>query len=94
METFFTPDNWNRCQYRHENQFAIISILAQPSDGDTQMMYCVTVMDDDNNEIFQSQHESLLEACQKINNNYAEIWEFRDLSLNQSSGGCSTCQAH
>ena len=94
MESFFTPDNWNHCQYRHENQFAIISLSADPDSLNGDLMYCITVLDDEHNEIFQSQHPTLMEACQKINNNYADIWDFKDLSQNQNTGGCSTCQAH
>lgn len=93
MESFFTPDNWNTCRYQNKDQFAFISLLADPENEDG-IMYCVTVLDEDHNEIFQQPYGELLEACQQINANYGGIWDFKNLSLSQNTGGCSTCQAH
>lgn len=97
MENFFTPDNWNSCRYQYRDQFAFISLMAEPSEDLAQLgelMYCVTVLDEEHNEIFQQGHPSLMEACQSINATYGGIWDFKDLRFKENEGGCSSCQAH
>jgi hypothetical protein len=95
MENFFTPENWNFSQYRSDNQFAIISLLADPGILDEGFSYCVTVLDDDHNEHSQTSFPDVLSACQHINQVYMDFWEFKDLRLeNKGGSGCSTCVAH
>lgn len=94
MDNFFNPDNWNHCQYRNQDQFAIISLMAEPGILDDNFSYCVTVLDDENNEIFQSVHENVMEACKEINTRYQDIWNFQDLRTQSDGSGCSTCVAH
>lgn len=95
MENFFTPENWNFCQYRNANQFAIISMMADPGILDEGFTYCVTVLDDDHNEHSQTCFQDIMSACQHINQTYMDFWDFTDLRAQKNSGsGCSTCVAH
>ena len=91
---YFTPENWNHCQYLNETKKAIISFGANPSDsGEVNFIYYITILDEDNKEHFQSQYLDLDEACSSINTKFSELWEFKDLSA-APSGGCSSCEAH
>ena len=53
------------------------------------------MLDQDNNEIFQQEYNTLDAACDNINQKYAEFWEYYDLSKTAiPSGGCGSCVAH
>ena len=93
MENYFTPDNWNVRQYRHNEQFAIISLVADPGILDSSFTYCVTMLDDDHNELAQTSFQNIDDACRYINEQYKELWDFKDLRLKKSDG-CSSCVAH
>ena len=90
----FTQDNWNYCQYIHQDKKALISLGASPDILDTKFLYMVTVLDSENNELFQEEFDSANAACQSINNKYSEFWEFVDMSAPKDTDGCSSCEAH
>lgn len=91
----FTIKNWNTSQYINENRKVIISLICDPKHEDVQISYAITMLDQDNNEIFQQEYNTLDAACDNINQKYAEFWEYYDLSKTAiPSGGCGSCVAH
>lgn len=90
-----TEDNWNYCNYKSENLKAIISFGADPEDEKMDLLYFVTLLDEENNEIHQKKFTILKDAVDNINTKYHDLWDFEDLgNKNSSGGGCSTCVAH
>ncbi len=90
----FNQGNWNSCQYTNQGLKAIISLGASPGILDSEFYYYVTVLDEENNEMFQEEFPDIDAACNSINNKYADLWDFIDLSQNQSTSGCGSCTAH
>jgi hypothetical protein len=85
-------DNWTHCRFKSENLFAFITFGASPEGLDSEKFeYYVTVLENEDTEIFQQQFDSLIKACIFINREYRS-WEFEDLTIKKS--GCSTCVAH
>ncbi|MAX65413.1 MAG: hypothetical protein QF441_16375 [Bacteriovoracaceae bacterium] len=93
--TQFNQFNWNTAQYISEKYKAIIGLAASPQTAN-ELIYVVTVIDQNHNEVFTKDFNTLELACTYINNKYADLWEFKDLSVApaNSEGGCSTCVAH
>jgi hypothetical protein len=90
----FTLKNWNYSFFNSENFKALISVAAIPAQNDNvSYLYCPTVIDEDNNEIFQTEFESLLKAIDFINSKYGH-WAFVDPTVNSSDDGCGSCNAH
>ena len=92
----FTEENWNHVQYKNDDKKAIISLLSTPSDSAEghELYYCITLLDEENNELFQSRFSSLETACQQMNAKYGDVWDFMDLSIESDGGGCGSCSAH
>jgi hypothetical protein len=85
-------ENWNYCRYEKEAFMALITFGANPdSVAEDRIEYYVTVLEDEQKEIFQKSFESLSEACFYLNENYSD-WTFEDQTATKS--GCSTCAAH
>lgn len=89
-----TPENWTFCSFSHENLKAIITFGASPDILDDSFVYYVTVLDDDNNEVYQKEYATIELACEAINNKYSDLWELKDATRPAKAGGCSTCIAH
>ncbi|MBI99618.1 MAG: hypothetical protein CME67_00180 [Halobacteriovoraceae bacterium] len=89
-----TPENWTFCSFSHEELKAIITFGASPDILDDSFVYYVTVLDQDNNEVYQKEFFSIEMACDHINAKYSNIWEITDATRPTKSGGCSTCIAH
>lgn len=71
---------------------ALVTFGADPeSIKEDRLEYYVTVLEDEDKEVFQQQFHSLGEACLFLNENYQD-WDFEDQSVTKS--GCSTCAAH
>lgn len=71
---------------------AIISFGASPESAqEDRLEYYVTVLEKEEQEVFQKTFESLNEACLYLNDNYSD-WSFNDQTAKKS--GCSTCAAH
>ncbi len=92
MEQLFTPNNWNYSQFKNSELKAIISLGCDPDILGTRFSYFVTVLDEDDNEIFQEEFTSIEKACLAMNKKYSGIWEYIDLS--KPTGGCDSCSAH
>lgn len=85
-------ENWSFCRYQTGAFKAFISFGADPESlAADRLEYYVTVLEEDEKEIFNQRFESLTEACLFLNERYAD-WTFDDQSV--SKEGCSTCAAH
>ena len=88
-------DNWTYCHYSSAQNRALITFGSKPELIDTAFEYYVTVLNTDNDEVFQKEFSQLEMACRYINKRYNNIWKFVDSTrptVNES--GCSTCIAH
>lgn len=87
-----TSENWSYCRYEKGDFMAIISFGASPESAqEDRLEYYVTVLEKEEQEVFQKTFESLNEACLYLNDNYSD-WSFNDQTAKKS--GCSTCAAH
>lgn len=94
-ENLINSDNWTFCHYASNNKKAVITFGASPDMPEDNFEYYVTVVDEDNNELFQKDFSKLDVACKYINQRYQDIWDFVDATSNaKKAGGCSTCVAH
>lgn len=85
-------ENWSFCRYLSENFQAWITFGADPeSMKEDRLEYYVTVLENEDTEVFQEKFDSLSEACLYLNENYRD-WTFDDQTATKS--GCSTCAAH
>jgi hypothetical protein len=85
-------ENWSYCRYEKGHFIAFISFGANPeSMAEDRLEYYVTVLENEDQEVFQETFESLTEACVYLNENYAD-WTFENQTATKS--GCSTCAAH
>jgi hypothetical protein len=85
-------NNWTFCRYVSSNFLAMISFGADPESLEQdRLQYYVTVLEDEDKEVFQAQFDSLSEACVYLNQNYGD-WTFEDQTATKS--GCSSCAAH
>jgi hypothetical protein len=84
--------NWNYCRYENKNFMALVSFGANPeSIKEDRLEYYVTVLENEDKEVFQLNFSSLSEACLYLNEHYGD-WKFEDQTATKS--GCSTCAAH
>ena len=85
-------ENWTYCRYEKGLFKAFISFGADPDsmEGD-RLEYYVTVLENDEKEIFQERFDSLSDACLTLNDKYSD-WSFTNQVIPKS--GCSTCAAH
>lgn len=88
-----TSENWTHCSFTHENLKAMITFGASP-DNLESFTYYVTVLDQDNNEVFQKEFTSLDDACDHMNQKYLNLWKYENALKPKKAGGCSTCIAH
>jgi hypothetical protein len=85
-------ENWSFCRYEKENFLAQITFGADPESlSEDRLEFYVTVLLDEQTEIFQKKFMNLTEACLYLNSNYRD-WNFLDQTATKS--GCSTCAAH
>lgn len=93
-----TKDNWSHTHYSFENLRALITFGANWDDKlgkSSDLLYFVTVIDEDDHEVFQKQFQILNDACDYINNRYQNEWPIVDLAnLKNKEGGCASCVAH
>lgn len=87
-----TTENHTYCRYENKNFMAFITFGANPdSILEDRLEYYVTVLEDEEKEVFQETFDSLSEACLFLNEKYGD-WSFNDQTATKS--GCSTCAAH
>jgi hypothetical protein len=85
-------ENWSYCRFEKGNLKAFISFGADPESAEMDLFnYFVTVLDDQELEIFQRSFKSLSEACIYLNSKYKD-WDYVNQLAPKS--GCSTCAAH
>jgi len=95
MTNTILAENWNYTFYKHGDLKAIISMGRDFAPNDKSDSYfLVSVIDGENNDLFQRRFDLIDAACRYLNAKYAGIWEFNSLEKPTSSGGCSTCVAH
>lgn len=85
-------ENWTFTRYQNGNFIAMISFGANPElIQEDRLEYYVTVLENEEKEVFQERFDSLSDACLYLNQNYAD-WTFEDQTATKS--GCSSCAAH
>ncbi|MGE3610826.1 MAG: hypothetical protein AB7I27_14640 [Bacteriovoracaceae bacterium] len=85
-------ENWTYCRFKSGNFMAFISFGANPeSIKEDQLEYFVTVLENEEKEVFQQEFDNLSMACLFLNQRYGD-WSFEDQTAPKS--GCSTCAAH
>jgi hypothetical protein len=85
-------ENWSYCRYQSGDFMAMISFGADPESlSEGRLEYYVTVLEKEEQEVFQQQFATLGEACLYLNTNYAD-WTFENQTVAKT--GCSTCAAH
>lgn len=90
--SLFTLQNWNHVQYTNGKHRALVSMGAELT-GD--IIYFMSVIDENDLLIFQSEHHCIEKACEVINDKFQDFWDFSDLANNQDQGGgCGSCNAH
>ena len=87
-----TTENWTFSRFENGNFLAMISFGADPeSIAEDRLQYYVTVLENEEKEVFQMMFNDLGEACLYLNENYGD-WTFEDQTIRKE--GCSTCAAH
>ena len=85
-------ENWTYSRYQSGAFIAMISFGADPeSMKDDCLEYYVTVLENEDSEVFQEKFTDLNEACLFLNQTYGD-WGFNDQTVKKE--GCSTCAAH
>lgn len=86
-------ENWTFCRYQNGTFMAMISFGADPESlKEDRLEYYVTVLENEEKEVFQQKFMDLADACLFLNANYGD-WTFEDQTAATESG-CSTCAAH
>lgn len=84
--------NWNTSYFHSDDLLAFVSIGAEPG-IESVIQYNVTLSNKEYEDIYQSTHAELQEALKILNLKYGD-WQFKDLAVEDSESGCSTCAAH
>jgi hypothetical protein len=85
-------ENWTYCRYEKGDFMAMVTFGANPeSIENDRLEYYVTVLENEEKEVFQTSFDSITDACIYLNENYSD-WTFEDQTATKS--GCSTCAAH
>ena len=80
--------------YKNASLQMIISLGAGFSEESTvEVEYLVTVLDENQNEVYQQGFKELELAIEFANDRYGS-WDFSELSNKSSDDGCGTCEAH
>ena len=89
-----TEENWTHCGYISTKAQALITMGSEPSQ--CQIIYYLTLLDNDYKELFQQEFASLAEAVSVLNDRYCH-WQFVDReqeNVREDGDGCGSCQAH
>jgi hypothetical protein len=85
-------ENWTFSRYKSGDFMAMISFGADPETiEEGRLDYFVTVLQNEEREVFQKPFSALSDACLFLNEKYGD-WGFEDQTATKS--GCSTCAAH
>lgn len=95
LETKINSENWTYTSYTDEDLEAFISFGCDPDILSDKFLYFATIIDSEQNEVFQKEFNSLDAACDYLNSKYSSFWDFNNkLNPNKGKSGCSTCIAH
>lgn len=86
-------ENWTFSGFKSSNLLAFIHLGAEPSPEGAKVLYCVTLLKDQEEEVFQLEFDQLHLAIDAINERYGH-WEFVDRGQRLDGGGCGSCSAH
>lgn len=92
---YITSDNWTFTHFSSADLQAFIHLGAEPAiheDDEITILYLVSVLKNQEEELFQWEYKELHDAITAINEKYGQ-WELTDRSQG-SGGGCGTCEAH
>jgi hypothetical protein len=85
-------ENWTYCRYQKDSFLAMITFGADPESlAENRLEYYVTVLENEEREVFQEKFSNLTDACLFLNETYGD-WGLEDQTATKS--GCSTCAAH
>jgi hypothetical protein len=85
-------ENWTYCRYQSDLFLALITFGADPEGLEQDRLdYYVTVLENEQQEVFQQKFDNLVEACLYLNEHYGD-WNFQNQTVAKT--GCSTCAAH
>ena len=93
IDEIITTDNWNTTYYGNGEYKASIGFELNP-DFPERDIYTVNIVDNENIDVFHKSFPTADAACQFINLRYHSIWDFNNLAVPQSTGGCGSCVAH
>lgn len=86
--------NWSYCYFQLSDLRAQITFGADfVNENESNDLYFVTTMDVDFNDIDQSEHKTLAESIETINQKCA-AWQFIDQTKPIAGSSCGTCVAH
>lgn len=88
-----TADNWNTSYFESKDLKALIGLEVNP-EAPEEELYSLSVIDEQNIELFQKSFKKIDTACKYINLRYQNKWEFKNLAAAKSGGGCGSCVAH
>jgi len=95
QDTSFNENNWNFSQFVLGDLTAFISLCGENNNENIEYFYSLTVVDQDNKELFQKDFKVLSEACNSINSKYQDYWQFQQSIEEKKEGsGCDSCVAH
>ena len=89
-ERIVSDANWGHVCYQCGELRAMVSTGGMWLNGH-KTIYYVSVLNNNNEDIYQSEFGSLDEALGHINQRYAN-WDFVDLT--EKKGACGSCTAH
>lgn len=91
----FSQDNWSYSCFKNSTLQVIISLGGNYQEESKEVLveYCVTVLADNQDEVFQRSFKDLELAIEFVNERY-DGWEFEEVKNKSSDGGCGSCEAH
>jgi hypothetical protein len=92
IHNIISNDNWNVTFYENPPFKSMINMEMDLVNLSEDPNYVVTVLDEQNIEIFQKSFTDCNAACKYINYKYHQSWEFKTM-VKTDTGGCSTCVA-
>jgi hypothetical protein len=89
----FNDDNWSFSCFKSSTLQVIITLGGSPIENDDICIeYYVTVLNEDQQEVYQQNFNNIKNAILFANEKYG-TWEFTKIGLDDT-GGCGTCEAH
>ncbi len=93
IKNLISADNWTFTGFKSSDLLAFIHLAAEPTQTKVKLVYCVTLLKNSEEEVFQLEFNNLNEAIDAINERY-QHWEFINRGQRLSDGGCGSCSAH